>query len=41
MTKALKNDSYESDIEDTVYVVVVAPSIPQSKRIGKKLRPKD
>jgi len=41
ITKALKYDSYESDIEDTVYIVAVAPSILRSKRIGKKLRPKD
>ena len=26
-TKALEHDSYESNIEDTVYMVAVAPSI--------------
>ena len=40
-TKALEYGSYESDIEDTVHVAAVAPSVPQMKRIGKKLRPKD
>jgi hypothetical protein len=41
ITKALKYNSYKSDIEDTVYIAVVAPSVPRLKRIGKKLRPKD
>jgi len=27
-TKALENDSYESDTEDTVHVAAVAPSAP-------------
>ena len=40
-TKALENDSYESDTEDTVYVAAVAPSVLRLKRTGKKLRPKD
>ena len=40
-TKALEYSSYESDIEDTVHVTAVAPNTPQTKRIGKKLRPKD
>ena len=40
-TKALKYGSYESDIEDTVYVAAVAPSTPQTKRMGKKPRPED
>ena len=40
-TKALENDSYESDTEDTIYIAVMAPSVPQLKYIGKKLYPKD
>ena len=40
-TKALEHDSYESNTEDTVHMAAVAPSAPRSKRIGKKLRPKD
>ena len=40
-TKALKYGSYESDIEDTIYIAAVAPSIPRTKHIGKKPRPKD
>ena len=40
-TKALENNSYKSDIENTVYIAVVAPSTPRSKRTGKKLHPKD
>jgi len=40
-TKALENDSYESDTEDTVHVAAVAPGAPRSKRTGKKLRPED
>ena len=40
-TKALEYGSYESNIEDTVHVAAVAPSILRLKRIGKKLRPKD
>ena len=40
-TKALENDSYKSNTEDTVYVAAVAPSAPRLKRIGKKLRYKD
>jgi len=40
-TKALENDSYESDTEDTVHMAAVASSAPRSKRTGKKLRPKD
>ena len=40
-TKALKYSSYESDIEDTVYVAAVTPSAPQMKCMGKKLCPED
>ena len=40
-TKALKNDSYESNIEDIIYMAAVAPNTPQLKYIGKKLHPKD
>ena len=40
-TKALEYGSYKSDIEDTVYVAAVAPSVPRIKHIGKKLRPED
>ena len=39
--KALKYSSYESNTEDTVHVAAVAPGAPQTKRIGKKPRPKD
>ena len=39
-TKALKNNSCESDTEDTVHVAAVTPSILRPKRIGKKPRPK-
>lgn len=39
--KAFEHNSYESNIEDTVHVAAVAPRAPRSKRIGKKLRPKD
>ena len=41
ITKALEYSSYESDIEDTVYVAAVAPNTPRIKYIGKKPRPKD
>jgi len=41
ITKALENDSYKSNIEDTVHVAAVAPDVPRSKHIGKKLRPED
>ena len=40
-TKALKYGSYESNIEDTVYIAAVAPSAPRTKHMGKKPRPKD
>ena len=40
-TKALKYGSYESDIGDTVYIAAVAPNTPRTKRMGKKLHPKD
>ena len=40
-TKALEYGSYESDIGDTVHVAAVAPSAPQMKCMGKKLRPED
>ena len=40
-TKALGNDSYESDIGDTVHVVAVTPSVLRPKRTGNKLRPED
>ena len=40
-TKALENDSYESDTEDTIHVAAVAPSVPRLKYIGKKLHLKD
>ena len=40
-TKALKYSSYESGIEDTVYVTAVAPNTPQTKYMGKKLRLED
>ena len=40
-TKALEYGSYESGIEDTVYVTAVAPGIPQTKCIGKKPHPED
>ena len=40
-TKALENDSYESDTEDTIHVAAVAPGAPRSKRMGKKLHPED
>ena len=40
-TKALENNSYESDIEDTIYMSVVAPSAPQLKYIRKKLHLED
>ena len=40
-TKALEYGSYESNIEDTVYVAAVAPSVPRMKRMGKKPRPED
>ena len=40
-TKALENDSYKSDTEDTVHVAAVAPGAPRSERTGEKLRPKD
>ena len=40
-TKALKYGSYKSGIEDTVYIAAIAPSILQTKCIGKKPCPKD
>ena len=39
-TKALKNDSYKSNIEDTVHIAVITPNTPQLKYMGKKLHSK-
>ena len=38
-TKALENDSCESDTEDTVHVAAVMPGAPRPKRMGKKPHP--
>ena len=40
-TKALENDSYWNNTEDTIHMAVIAPSTPQLKYIGKKQHFKD
>ena len=40
-TKALENDSYESNTEAMMYIAVVAPGVPRLNCMGKKLHPED